>query len=226
MLVERGTKPVLAVDADPNSTLAPYLGAKPGAQISDIRQEMMAEKARVDGIPKERALDLKLQECIVEGMGFDLIAMGRPEGKECYCYVNNLLRHALTSLKGGYRAVVVDNEAGMEHLSRMNTDTIDCLVTVSEPTAVSARSAARIVELARSLPVTIRRRVMAWTKVPESGVRPEVTAVMAGRKFDATVELPFSPELAELAATEGSVMEITLPKGFEGLIDACIMNTP
>lgn len=226
LLVERGVKPVLAVDADPNSTLAPYLGVKADAMISDIRQEMMAEKVRVDGIPKERALDLKLQECIVEGAGFDLIAMGRPEGKECYCYVNNLLRHALASLKGGYRAVIVDNEAGMEHLSRMNTDTVDCLVTVSEPTIVSARSAARIVELAESLPMTVNRRVLAWTKVPEGGLRPEVTAVMSGKNFDATVQVPFSRQVAELAATEESVTGIPSPTGFEGLIDACIMNTP
>ncbi len=224
LLIGRGIKPVLAVDADPNSTLAPLLGVKPQARISDIREEIMDKKAEESGTPKERLLEQKLQECIAESKGFDLLTMGRPEGPDCYCYVNNLLRRALDSLKGNYRAIVVDNEAGMEHLSRMNTSEIDCLLLVSEPTLVSARSAARIIDLADSLPVSVRHRVLAWNKTPETGVPKGASDMVPRERFDRIVALPFSERVASLAAEETSVMGIDEPEEFKGLMDACIMG--
>jgi CO dehydrogenase maturation factor len=224
LLREGGIRPVLAVDADPNSTLAPLLGVKTEARMSDIREEIMVEKAKESGIPKERLLEQRLQEYIAEADGFDLLTMGRPEGPDCYCYVNNLVRHALDSLKGNYRAIVIDNEAGMEHLSRMNTSEINCLLLVSEPTQVSARSAARIVELADSLPVAVHRRVLAWNKVTKAGVPGNVSTLASPSRFSQIVNLPFDEQVARLAAEEVSVMSIALPTEFNGLKDACIMG--
>lgn len=226
LLLERGIRPVLAVDADPNSTLAPLLGVSMGPTISDIREEIMEAKSQVTEVPKERILKLKLEECIIESSGFDLLIMGRPEGQSCYCYVNNLLRRELGNLRGSYKVTVVDNEAGMEHLSRMNTDNIDCLAVVSEPTLVSARSAARIVELAKRLPVRIGRQVLVWNKVSAAGVSEEISEPLTLKRFDAIVTLPFSEDVARLAATEESVLEASLPPGFEGLFEACLVNLP
>ena len=84
LLLEGGVRPVLAVDADPNSTLAPLLGAESGATISDIRREVLESKSKVTAISKGRMLDLKLEECLQEARGFDLLTMGRPEGAACY----------------------------------------------------------------------------------------------------------------------------------------------
>lgn len=224
LLVEKGIRPVLAVDADPNSTLAPLLGVETQARMSDIREEIMEAKAKESGTPKERLLEQKLQECVAEASGFDLLTMGRPEGPDCYCYVNNLVRRALESLKGNYRTIVIDNEAGMEHLSRMNTSEIDCLLLVSEPTQVSARSAARIIELADGLPVAVRHRVMAWNKVTDSGVPQNVFDLIPAGRFDRIVKLPFSERVARLAAEETSVMRLGVPEEFNGLMDACIMG--
>jgi len=223
-LLAGGIKPVLAVDADPNSTLAPLVGLPKPPYIGDIREEILEEKARITGVPKERMLELKLEECVAEGKGFDLVAMGRPEGPGCYCFVNNLLRQALVKLKTNYKATVIDNEAGMEHLSRMNTDAIDCMVLVSEPTLVSARTVTRICELADSLPVKVHRRVLVWNKVTSSGVPDAVYEPIADRQFDATVTLPFDSGVEQLGTLEQSALSAEMPEAFTPLLSACLTD--
>jgi len=222
LLLERGARPVLAVDADPNASLAPLLGLRPGPTLSDIREEALAKKAETTGVPKARALEMKLEECVQEAGGFDLITMGRPEGPSCYCYVNNLLRSALKSLRANYRATVVDNEAGMEHLSRMNTDSVSCLVLVAEPTLPSARAAQRILDLAASLPVRVERKVLVWNKVAPGGVPAKALKILDQRRFDATVFLPSDPDIARLAALEENALTAgPLPDAFGALAQAC-----
>lgn len=218
LLLEDGTRPVLAVDADPNSTLAPLLGLPTGTTISDIRQEMLEGKTDTTAISKDRILELKLEDCIQEADGFDLLTMGRPEGPSCYCYVNNLLRGALQRLRKNYQAVVVDNEAGMEHLSRMNTDAIDHLLIVCEPTLVSARSAARIVELASSLSVSVRRTTLVWNKVRAEGIPERVGELLDHKCFDRVIELPYNERVAQLSALEENALEgEPLPSAFDEL---------
>ena len=128
-------RPALAVDADPNSNLAEALGVAPGMPLAQIREQGSSpEGSPPSGIGRARAIDDEIQRAIVESQGFDLIAMGRPEGPRCYCYVNNLLRRSLDSLAANYAAVVMDNEAGMEHLSRRTTNNVDFLVVVTDCT--------------------------------------------------------------------------------------------
>jgi len=222
LLIENGARPVLAVDADPNSTLAPLLGFSAQTTISDIREDVLKEKANITGVSKERLLEMKLEECIYEASGFDVLTMGRPEGPDCYCYVNNLLRGALTKLRSNYRTAVVDNEAGMEHLSRMNMRDIDCLVLVCEPTAVSARAASRIVTLTESLPLTVRRRVLAWNKVRDGFVPKAAEDLLAGVPFDEVIFLPADEGVARLSAEEESVWGASIPEAFLQLLDACV----
>ncbi|NIA12459.1 MAG: AAA family ATPase [Nitrospiraceae bacterium] len=226
LLIERGVRPVLAVDADPNSSLGPLLGLPPATTISDIRQELLEEKMNVTEISKERILEMKLEDCIQEADGFDLLTMGRPEGPHCYCYVNSLLRGAMAKLESNYRATVVDNEAGMEHLSRMNTSRVDCLAVVCEPTAVSARAASRIMDLAGSLPVDVGRKVLVWNKVGPKGISDTARGMLSEAAFDDVLSLPSDDAIAELSVEERSVMEITLPEPFRGLLDACMPGAP
>ncbi|MEK7477232.1 MAG: AAA family ATPase [Candidatus Coatesbacteria bacterium] len=221
MLVARGIRPVLAVDADPASTLAPLLGLEPGPAVSDIREEVMDEKSRTSGIPKERLMDAKMAELLVEATGFDFLAIGRPEGPDCYCYVNNLIREALEKLRGNYPVTIVDNEAGMEHLSRMNTDDISCMLVLSEPTMVGARTAVKIAELARSLPVKVGKRVLVWNKVGPAGVPAAAAGVVPAGLFDASVSIPYSADLAGRSGETDSVLEGGLPEGAGELMAAC-----
>jgi len=221
LAIERGLTPVLAVDADPNSTLAPMLGQTVTATISEIREEVLKEKANVTGISKERILDMKLAECTVESKGFDLLTMGHPEGPTCYCYVNTLLRGALSSMRANYQTTIVDNEAGMEHLSRMNTDNIDCMVFVTEPTISSTWAVKRIFDLSAGLPVEVRRRVLVWNKIKAHGIPESVRGPLNGCQFDEVIEVPVDENMELLSIGTRDVFALPLPGPVNRLLDAC-----
>jgi len=156
--------PILCVDADPNSCLALALGAEPGMTVADIREQARAQPANAGGMDRVRTFEYGLQQAVAETGKFDLVTMGRPEGPSCYCAVNNLLRRILDELSSKYQFVVIDNEAGMEHLSRRTTNHVDLLCIVAEPTPVGTLTARRIFDLARQLPIIVRRTGVLWNK--------------------------------------------------------------
>jgi CO dehydrogenase maturation factor len=138
---------VLAIDADPSSNLNQALGLPLGETIGNIREKLEEELRKGTfsaGITKKDFLDMKVREALAESEKIDLLVMGRPEGPGCYCAVNNILRSIMDSLKNSYDYVVVDCEAGMEHISRQTTQNVDYLIIVSDPTARSLNAAAGI----------------------------------------------------------------------------------
>ena len=147
-------KPVLAVDADPNSNLNAALGMEYEETIADIREEV--KKQTPDNFSKSEFFGLRLEEALSEGNGFDLLVMGRPEGPGCYCAVNNILRDYLLKISKKYKFVVIDNEAGMEHLSRRTAADIDLLLLVSDTTMVGLNSAINAFNTAKSAGVKIK----------------------------------------------------------------------
>jgi CO dehydrogenase maturation factor len=157
-LVENGRTPVLAVDADSNANLNEVLGLSVAETLGQAREDM--KKGGLPGMTKDIFMEMKLQAAVVESNGFDLIVMGRPEGPGCYCAANTLLTQSLDKLLDNYAYVVIDNEAGMEHISRLTTNNIDVLVVVSDPTRRGVQAASRIVELTQDLGLRIRRRVI------------------------------------------------------------------
>ncbi|MFH0948774.1 MAG: AAA family ATPase [Elusimicrobiota bacterium] len=164
-LVENKKSPILAVDADPNSNLGYYLGVDcpEGAVVSDLREDEF--KKNPSGISKIDWIEMKMQECICETeKGFDLLVMGRPEGPGCYCAVNNLLRDFLGKINRQYPFVVIDNEAGMEHLSRRTNNEIDVLFIVAEPTNISFLAAENIKKTAEHLPIKIIKKYLIVNK--------------------------------------------------------------
>jgi CO dehydrogenase maturation factor len=167
-LLSRGKKPVLAVDADPNSTLGDYLGLKCAGTISDIIEQTKGLRNLPDGVSKPAHLEYQLQKAITESPGLDLLVMGRPEGPDCYCMANNILRDYVQKITGNYPYVVIDNEAGMEHLSRKTTQNIDHLMLVSDPTAMGLKTARRIRELIDKMPfLNIRKKHLLVNRAPE-----------------------------------------------------------
>lgn len=191
-LKEKGIRPILAVDADPNSTLADALGVEEGTHLAEIREQgSTAEGSPASGMGRVRAVEDEIQRAVTEASGFDLVTMGRGEGPRCYCYVNNLLRKSLDTLSKNYDAVVVDNEAGMEHLSRRTTNDVDFLIAVLNPTIPSFRAAKRILELAEQLPVNIRHRVLLVTRVGPNGIGEPIDSRLA--ELD-TARLPDVPQ--------------------------------
>ena len=157
-LVEKEKTPILAVDADANANLNEVLGLEVGETLGDAREDM--KKGVSSGMTKDVFMEMKLQEAVVESSGFDLIVMGRPEGAGCYCAANTLLTQYLEKLIDNYAYLVMDNEAGMEHISRLTTNDIDLLLVVSDPTHRGIQAAARIVELTDSLGLNIARRLL------------------------------------------------------------------
>ena len=188
-LREKGIRPILAVDADPNSTLADALGVDEGRPLAEIREQGSSpEGSPASGVGRARAIEDEIHRAITEADGFDLVTMGRGEGPRCYCYVNNLLRLSLDTLGKSYDAMVLDNEAGMEHLSRRTTNDVDFLIAVANPTLPSLRAVKRIIQLSNELPVNIKHRMMLVNRIaPDSAlevVETELAPVQAERLPD------------------------------------------
>jgi len=160
-LKEKKLGSVLGVDADPNSNLGEFLGIKPGRSIGEVLDEISAHKDKIPaGMTKDRYIEYEVQTVIEEGEGFDIISMGRPEGPGCYCYVNNILRNIVGKLIKDYDFVVIDNEAGLEHLSRKTTSSADALLVVSDASPAGLRAAKRISELTLELKIKTRKRLL------------------------------------------------------------------
>lgn len=209
-LRESGNRPILAVDADPNSNLAEALGVETAGFLADIREKgSSAEGSPASGIGRVRAIEDEIQRAIAEAEGFDLIAMGRPEGPRCYCAVNNLLRKSLDDLSRNYALVVVDNEAGMEHLSRRTTNDVDVLLIVANPTMPSVRAARRIAALSRELPVRINRRVLLINRVEPRGIPAEVQQELAQIGVERLPDVPQDDELERAGAAGRDVFGLS-----------------
>jgi CO dehydrogenase maturation factor len=155
-MVEKGKKPILAVDADANANLNEVLGVMAGQTLGDAREEM--KKGGLPGMTKDIFMEMRIQEALVEAEGFDLIVMGRPEGQGCYCAANTLLTEFVERLSENYPYIVVDNEAGMEHISRLTTRNINVLLLVSDSSRRGLQAAVRIGQLAKELGLKIEKK--------------------------------------------------------------------
>ena len=167
-LQKTGAGPILAIDADPNANLGESLGLDINRTVGSIIATFNEDKINIPpGMTKEAYLEYKLNETIVESKGLDLITMGRGEGPECYCYPNLLLRKFADTLADNYAYVVMDNEAGMEHLSRRTTQNIDLLLMVSDHSVKGVRTIARIRDLASELKLVVKRHIAIVNIVPD-----------------------------------------------------------
>ena len=191
-LVEKGKTPVLAVDADANANLNEVLGLEAGETLGDAREDM--KKGVSPGMTKDVYMEMKLQEAIVESKGFDLISMGRPEGSGCYCAANTLLTQYLEKLIDNYRYLVVDNEAGMEHISRLTTNNIDLLLVVSDATRRGLQAAYRIVELTDTLKLNISRKVVMVNRA-RAGEAEALDEALSQYEMDFIGTVPENSEL-------------------------------
>ncbi|MBF0539760.1 MAG: AAA family ATPase [Nitrospirae bacterium] len=167
-LMEKTGKAILAVDADSNSCLNEALGVLVHATIGGIRENALATirtGQRPGGLSTEEIFDYQVQTSIVESRGFDLLVMGRPEGPGCYCAANNIIRKYTDKLADDYSYVVIDNEAGMEHLSRRTAHKVSIMFTVSDPTVKGIKTARRINELINELGLDIGNRQLIINRV-------------------------------------------------------------
>jgi CO dehydrogenase maturation factor len=156
-LIRHTMRPVLAVDADPNANLGEGLGLKVSKTVGTMLDRFQKEKNEIPaGMTKEAYLEFRLNAILLETCDFDLLTMGRGEGQDCYCYPNMILRKFIDRLAENYAYIVMDNEAGMEHLSRGTTQDIDQLLIISNHSVKGVRTIARIQELVAELKLRVR----------------------------------------------------------------------
>jgi CO dehydrogenase maturation factor len=193
-LVQHGRGKILAIDADPSSNLHLVLGLPLNQTVGDIRED--SRENVQPGMSRTDWLSYAVHMAVEEGDDFDLLAMGRPEGQGCYCAANHMLRSIIDGINAGYDFVVMDNEAGMEHLSRRTTRDVDYLLLVSDASMRGMVAAEAMLALSRELEINVRHTYLIVNRVV--GVLPEALRVKAeeiGVPLLAVV--PYDPQLAE-----------------------------
>jgi CO dehydrogenase maturation factor len=166
-MLAMGEKPILAVDADPNANLGEVLGTKAAVSVGGLREEaFMGAREIPTGWDKQSWIEYKMHEALAEADGYDLLVMGRPEGPGCYCYANNLFREYIKTLAKEYPWVVMDNEGGLEHLSRHTTRDVDVMFIISDPSVRGMRTVERVGELIDELGLVVKERLVVINRVP------------------------------------------------------------
>ncbi|MCL2813014.1 MAG: AAA family ATPase [Oscillospiraceae bacterium] len=206
-LIKAGKTPVLAIDADPNSCLDAALGQKVENTIGRAREDVK-EEGTSPNISTKELLQIKLNESLIEANGFDLVAMGRPEGAGCYCYANNVLKSVIGELAGQYPYVVLDNEAGLENLSRRIVQKVDMMVLVSDSSNAGLETLKRLYELAVEMEIGYDKLALVINRVRENRLPAKLKEIQTFTKADLTAVLPDDGEIAEFAETSRSFLEL------------------
>jgi CO dehydrogenase maturation factor len=165
-LLRKNYKPILAVDADPNSNFGEALGVKVENTVGKVLDGFLKDKENLPtGVVKESLIDFKLSEILAEEKGFDLLSMGQGEGPGCYCYPNTIVRNYIEKLASNYKNVVIDNEAGMEHISRRTNGSLDVLFLVSDPSMKGIRTCKKLEDLVAELGLNIKKTYLLINRV-------------------------------------------------------------
>lgn len=207
-LIESGKGPVLAIDADPNANLGEVLGLTGGQSLGSIREKLSQQMDNLPaGMSKQEFLSYKIQSCLAEGEGVDLLNMGRPEGPGCYCFVNNLLRDIIKGISHQYPYLVIDNEAGLEHLSRRICQEMDLLLIVSDTSIRGLEAARRIRELADELGLPIQKRLLILNRV-KNGMENLIEEKVKEVKLEVGGVIPEDEEVAPMEALGKPIIQL------------------
>lgn len=176
-LVQEKKGAVLAIDADPSSNLNMVLGLDLEWTVGDIREDLLSQVKNSllsggaamgtlsGGVSKREYLDYQIRSSLMEGDQVDLIAMGRSEGAGCYCAVNHNLREVIDAISKNYTYVVIDNEAGMEHLSRRTTRDVQHMLVISDPTQRGIVAAERIAAVRKELDIRVENAYLILNRM-------------------------------------------------------------
>jgi CO dehydrogenase maturation factor len=189
-LLRKNLKPILAVDADPNANLGDALGVKIENTVGKVLDNFLKDKESLaTGIVKESLIDYKLSEILVEEKGFDLLSMGQGEGPGCYCYPNTIVRNYIEKLASNYKYVVIDNEAGMEHISRRTNGNLDFLLLITDPSLKGIRTCKKLEDLVNKLGLNIKKLYLIINRV-ENGVPSQLMEELGKLKLNLLGVLP------------------------------------
>jgi CO dehydrogenase maturation factor len=209
-LVRRRLGTVLAIDADPSSNLNLALGLPLETTVGDIREDMLdgVQSGSVGtGITRHDFLNTEIRLAVEEGETVDLLAMGRPEGQGCYCPVNHMLREIIDGLGRRYEYVVIDNEAGMEHLSRRTTRDVDLLLIVTDPTLRGVKAAEGIAQLAGDLEINVGQSMLIVNRAMGE-LPPTLREMIDGLGVPLAAVIPADPAVGEFDALGRPLVEL------------------
>src|SRR4030066_2336672 len=189
-LLRKNYKPILAVDADPNSNFGDALGVKVQSTVGkELDGFLKAKESLAMGVVKESLIDYKLSEILAEEKGFDLLSMGQGEGPGCSCYPNSILRNYIEKLASNYKYVVIDNEAGMEHIPRRTNGNLDVLFLVSDPSLRGIRTCKKLEDLVNQLGLNVKKLYLIINRV-ENGVPSQLMEELGKLKLNLLGILP------------------------------------
>lgn len=210
-LIQRSCTPVLAVDADPNSCLDGVLGVKAEKSVGSIREDAreIASKGMAVGISKQELLEMKIAECLVEAQDFDLVAMGRSEGPGCYCYANNVLKATINELSSHYPYVVLDNEAGLENLSRRIVQKVDLMIMVTDPSSRGFDTIERLHSMTNEMGIEYNKLAIIVNRTRNSDMPEKAKALKELTNADFIFTLCQDEELALFAEDGKSLIELS-----------------
>jgi len=206
-LINRGCRPVLAVDADPNTCLDTALGAKIVKTVGSVREDArkFTQEGKVRGMDKNRFLQLRITESLVENDNFDLIAMGRSEGPGCYCYANNILKAVLNEMVNQYPYVVLDNEAGLENLSRRIVNKVSLLVMVTDPTGRGFETVRRLHALAGEMEIAYDRLAIVVNRLRRKGLPADAEDLKIDTGADIIIGIPEDEAIFTISEQSGNL---------------------
>uniref|UniRef100_UPI004055ABEE ATP-binding protein n=1 Tax=Candidatus Electronema sp. TaxID=2698783 RepID=UPI004055ABEE len=208
-LTARKMTPALAVDADSNANLNELLNVDVRTTLGKIRKELKGDIP--PGMSRDQYMEMKLHQSLIEEEGFDLMVMGQPDGPGCYCAANQYLAMSMDRLADNYKYIIVDNEAGMEHLSRLNLRRIDYLLIVSDPSARGILTARRIADLTGPLQLDIQQQYLLVNRAPDpipSALQEKIDAAVAESGLLLAGFIPASDELVRQELSGASYIEL------------------
>jgi CO dehydrogenase maturation factor len=210
-LVCNNLTPVLAIDADPNSCLDAALGVKAEKTVGTAREEVRQETQNGlgVGISKQEMLQLKISQSLVEAEGFDLISMGRPEGAGCYCFANNVLKAVIAQISEQYPYVVLDNEAGLENLSRRIVQKVDVMILVSDSSNSGLETLKRLYSLASEMEIKYGKLILIVNRLRNDKLPEKIDEIKAFTKADIVIGLTEDNEIASFAEENKSFIHLS-----------------
>jgi CO dehydrogenase maturation factor len=228
-LLKHNAVPILAVDADANANLGGSLGLTVDKTIGSVLAEFNDAKMSIPpGMTKEAYLNLKFNGAVVESKSVDLITMGRGEGAGCYCFPNNVLKEFIDKLAVNYRFLVMDNEAGLEHLSRRTTDNVDELIIVSNHSLKGVRTIGNILDLIKELNLNVKRQSIVINQAPGE-VDPMIVEGLNNLSVRADAVVPMDNLIAEYDLQQKPLTELpdTSPavRAVDGLMEKLLAGS-
>lgn len=189
-LLQKKLTPILVIDADPNANLAESMGVEFKNTVAKVLDDFLKQKETLPtGVVKEAMFEYKLYEILTEEKGFDLLTMGHGEGPGCYCYPNSVLRNYIDKLTSNYKYTIIDNQAGMEHISRRTNGNLDALLLISTPTLKGINTCGRLQTLVNKLELKVKKIYLVINRVTNT-LPPEILEEIKKQDLDLLEIIP------------------------------------